>query len=116
LKKILIGVDKLLYYGSKDSPEITINLEFDSYYYEIKLQPAPDKCTLMVASERVAFRDGELFEEPSWKIISNSVEESRLFEEAKVSEGAKSVLYGLKSWRVYHFFDTSENADKPIFW
>lgn len=104
------GAEALLYYGSKETKKITINLDFDSNYYEINLQPAPNKDTLIVASERTGYKSDPSFQEPLWNIVSNSEEESQLSKIVKVNYYAGYVYEVLKEWRLYHFFDTSESA------
>lgn len=103
------GAEVLLYYGSKVTQNITIDLDFDPNYYQIILQPAPNKDTLIVESEHSGFR-GYGYQNPYWSLICSSEEESQLARSAKTNKIADYVFGVLKEWRVYHFHDTSESA------
>jgi len=103
------GAETLLYYGSKETQRITINLDFDPNYYEIKLQPAHGKDTLIVELESSGFRAPN-FNQPYWETLASSEEESFLSKKASSNNIAKYVYEVIKEWRVYHFHDTSETA------
>ena len=102
------GAENLLYYGSKSTKEITIELDFDPNYYEIKLQPANDD-SLFIALERCGYR-GVGYPQPYLKAVSIDEKESGLSTRAKTEKIAEHVYDVLKNWRVYHFHDTSESA------
>lgn len=104
------GAESLLYYGSKETQMITINLDFDPNYYNINLQPAPGKDTLIVESEYSGFWGDKVYGQPNWDSITNSEQESTLAIKAKNIPTADYVLGVVNEWRVYHFLDTSESA------
>lgn len=103
------GAESLLYYGSKETNQILIQLDFDPNYYEVILQPSFNKDTLFVYSEEVGFR-GDNHKQPFWDSIGIGEEESQLYERLSTKRMAKYVYDVLRNWRVYHFHDTSESA------
>lgn len=103
------GAEVMLYYGSKETQNIAIELDFDPNYYQIILQPALKKDILIVESERTGFR-GQGYTDPYWELIASSEEESKLAKKTKNNFMAQYVFDVLKEWRVYHFHDTSETA------
>ncbi|PWK79732.1 putative ATPase [Mucilaginibacter oryzae] len=102
------GAENLLYYGSKTTAEITIDLNFDPNYYYLKLQPANDD-SLFIAFENCAYR-GRGYMNPYITGISADEKESNLSAQAKTYKIAEHVYDVLRDWRVYHFHDTSESA------
>ncbi len=102
------GAENLLYYGSKSTEEIEIDLDFDPNYYHLKLQPANDD-SLFIAVENCAYR-GRGYMHPYITGISIDEKESNLFTKVKTIKIAEHVYDVLKNWRVYHFHDTSESA------
>lgn len=104
------GAENLLYYGSKETKQIDIYLDFSPNVYEIKLQPTRSD-SLIVASEQCGFwRTIGGYNQPYWQTIARADEESRLAEKAKTGRVAEYVYDVLKDWFVYHFHDTSETA------
>lgn len=104
-----VGAESLLYYGSKETEQILISLDFEPNHYEVVLEPTAND-TLVIAAEKSGFRSSETYAEPKWSSIGNAEEESRLAEAAKDNHIASYVYEVLRSWRVYHFHDTSESA------
>ena len=102
------GAENLLYYGSKTTQEIVIELNFDPNYYDIKLQPANDD-SLFVAVEHCGYR-GSGYSKPYLTAVTIDEKESMLSSEAKKDKIAGHVYNTLRNWRVYHFHDTSESA------
>jgi predicted ATPase len=103
-----IGAENLLYYGSKATEEIFIELNFDPNFYEITLQPANDD-SLFISLERCGYR-GFGYEKPYLKAVGEDEKESLLSLKAKTNDVEEHVYNVLKNWRVYHFHDTSESA------
>ncbi len=103
------GAENILYYGSKETTEIIIRLDFDPNHYEITLQPSQSD-TLIVASEYSGYWGNKNYKEPYWETVAHSEEESLLAKRAKTNNIASYVYNVLKDWRVYHFHDTSESA------
>jgi len=104
------GAEKFLFYGSKVTSSITIKLDFDPNYYQITLQPAPGKDTLIVEYEHCGYKGSSTYAEPFWELITAADEESQLAKRAKRGGIPEYVFGVLKDWRVYHFHDTSESA------
>lgn len=103
-----VGAESLLYYGSKETKQILINLDFDPNHYEVTLEPANND-TLVVFSEQTGYRSSG-YREPYWSSVTYAEEESRLSKEAKHSAIPSYVYDVLRDWRVYHFHDTGESA------
>ena len=102
------GAEHLLYYGSKETEQILIHLDFELYAYVVILEPTQNN-SLIVANEQCGSQkeDKRIFWEKS---IVRPGEESGLFKDAKTNKIAGAVYDLLKDWRVYHFHDTSESA------
>jgi predicted ATPase len=105
-----VGSESLLYYGIKETKQIRIKLNFDPNYYEILLERSIQNDILFIEGEWVGFR-GETYEEPYWKSVTATEEESNLSTMAKKQQIAKHVYDVLVKWRVYHFHDTSPFAE-----
>lgn len=100
------GAESLLYYGSKQTNEISIWLNFDPNYYDLVLQ-ADVSDILFVNSEDVGFKS-KGYTSPYYETITRNEDESKL---AKSELGISRYVYDiLRTWRVYHFHDTSESA------
>ena len=99
------GAENLLYYGSKQTKQIIIDLDFSPNEYEIILEQANND-SLFINMERSGFHKS--FGGTYWETITTSEEESKL--SSKSSRVSKYVYDVLKDWRVYHFHDTSESA------
>lgn len=102
------GAENLLYYGSKLTKEIIIDLNFDPNFYDINLQAANDD-SLFIALEHCGFK-GYSYNNPYLTSITIDEKESNLSIDAKKDKIADHVYAVLKEWRVYHFHDTSESA------
>lgn len=102
------GAENLLYYGSKETNEISISLNFSPNFYEINLEPTSNE-NLFINFERCGYL-GSGYHIPHWNTITIAEEESELEQKAKTNNIAKYVYEVLKKWRVYHFHDTSESA------
>jgi predicted ATPase len=99
------GAEHFLYYGSKVSESMGINLEFSPNAYEIRLKPAQN--------DRLIFQDEICKFHGDYVVsrgINTSIVESDLSELAKENFIANYVYKVLSRWRVYHFHDTSSTA------
>ena len=103
------GADKVLYYGSKTTEELTIQISFDekSYKYEIRLK-ATDTDALYIdleatQSEHLGYQSVRFFRNTS----RDQVKRSLLSESLQVESDIKNHL---DSWRLYHFHDTSSDS------
>ncbi len=104
------GANALLYRGEKGSTEINIELDFGRNGYACKLMPAAGD-TLFFSKES-CWGIGQAFPGPYPIDLGSGHKESRLEDEMHAGRGAIAgyVLRGLRSWRVYHFHDTSRRA------
>jgi len=108
---LLKGADALLHFGRKRSPSMEFDLVFsdDSYENEYHLElTGTDKDTLIVLKETTGFRDCLKYPRPFIDTIALAAEESAL--ELSKKSVAKHVRDDLRSYRVYHFHDTSDTA------
>jgi predicted ATPase len=106
-----IGADNLLYYGTKTSKGLEIKLNFGQNGYEISLIPS-DSDTLIFADERVWYHQKQ-FSTPYRISIGNGERETSLFTELKMKGSYSIVNYVIKylrSWKIYHFHDTSRSS------
>jgi len=108
------GAERLLYGGMKVSEFIYGKIQFQRNAYVFELRPDKEN-NLFFSKEEVLFLKN--FGDWSWNVCSMlSTYESSLGEAAKrpgVSGGPSIAYYvyeALKTWRVYHFHDTSFQA------
>jgi predicted ATPase len=106
------GADTLLYFGRKETPEMSFRLEFGPsdtvIAYQLILRGTEDD-SLLIKSENVSdYRLGKNDSVVPSPPISSFSKESNL--KADVSEYSERAFKDLKNYRVYHFHDTSENA------
>lgn len=107
------GAESLLYYGQKITDAIQINLKFnsnDAYYnaYCCSLSPTVDD-RLVFEKENCVFHH-HTSEKPYIEGLDSGQMESNLIDAAKHTKVASHVYNNLKSWKVYHFNDTSDTA------
>ena len=97
-----------MYFGRKETDQIEISLQFGENGYRCNLVPAVGD-VLIFGDELISYR-GYGFTTS----IGNGHRETRLFEESRKKPEKKTVsdyvIDALKSWRVYHFHDTSAGA------
>ena len=101
------GAEKFLYYGSKETPALEINLDISDKEYAFKLVPRQGDRFIFEYEYCV---NGET--PPNRKNINTTFTESDLatYSREKEYSVGKSVLSVLKGWQVYHFHDTSDTA------
>jgi predicted ATPase len=103
--------DTLLYYGRKTTSEIKIELSFNTNGYEVSLIPTDDG-RLIFSDETVWFHDKK-FPKPYQVPIGSGHQESNLYLESKKNVNqtiADYVMARLRSWKIYHFHDTSRDS------
>jgi predicted ATPase len=106
------GAETSLYFGQKRTEKIVLELEFDNNGYNCALIPAVGD-TLIFESENVMFHDKARFPRPYVEGLGGGQRETKLLEISKssrVTTIADHVLRAIRSWRVYHFHDTSAGA------
>ncbi len=114
------GAEIFLYFGKKVTNQIKVELHFPPNGYKCSWKPAADG-TLYFGEETCLFwgrkqmgkQAGDKFPEPLEVPLGTGHKESKL-PEAAAEEKPRGVLHytmeALKSWRVYHFHDTSSTA------
>jgi len=106
------GADSFLYYGQKTTNHLKITLNFGANIYDCKLIPTLNDSFIFEA-EDVGFHNRNKYDNPLWRSLGSGHQETLLesnsltIDERKI---AKYVLKYLKSWKVYHFHDTSDTA------
>lgn len=106
------GADSLLYFGRKMSEALQINLKFGNNGYNCNLLPASGD-TLIFGSEEVWYHDKSKYAQPHRESLGSGHRETRMLEisrEIRHMTITDHVLRALRSWRVYHFHDTSTGA------
>jgi len=105
------GANSLLYYGQKTTEEVEIKLLYGPNAYCCTWVPAAND-TLVFRNERIDYYKPETSPPLSDFSASAGHKESRMSENAESlpDEMQSEVLDSLKSWKVYHFHDTSQSA------
>jgi predicted ATPase len=104
------GAGALLHHGRKVTPEIAVSLSFGLNKYEAHLRPGDDD-NLYFVYEEVDFH-GPGYARPFNLPLGSGHAESKLQTEAKShpNGAAEWALNTMRSWRVYHFHDTSSGS------
>lgn len=105
------GADAFLHYGQRITAELLIRLHFGQNGYEVKLVPSTND-TLIFSDESCWFR-GQGYPMPYTHHLGSGHKETKLHEESRQPRVTVSahVLASLTSWKVYHFHDTSNQAE-----
>ena len=99
------GPDTFLHYGRKVTESIFIKLWFADNGYECTLIPTLDD--LMIFKNETVYFQGGGHPAPYSELLGATHKETLLYSKDRV---AKYVRNAMKSWKVYHFHDTSETA------
>jgi len=102
------NAENFLFFGSKTTDFIKIELKFGKNGYIAKFKP--DTSDRLVFVEEICQFKGEDYGEPFEEFIGSGHTETLL---NKYKEGKPVVQYvidGFKSWKYYHFHDTSDTA------
>jgi predicted ATPase len=104
------GADALLYYGQKTTSRIRVGLVFGANAYRCAWEPTV--ADELIFSEEVASFHAGRHPEPCNEPLGAGHKESMLPAEARRRPGkvADHVLRSMRSWKVYHFHDTSDSA------
>ena len=103
------GLSKLLHFGPKRTSEMNIALDFDTNGYEFSLTQAQSDSG--VFSKEVAwFHDKSKYPTPYKDHLRAGHRETALTLHAQKPGIAKHVLNWIRSWRLYHFHDTSPSS------
>jgi predicted ATPase len=106
------GADAFLYFGQKTTDEIIIDLTFGNNGYNCALVPTAGD-SLVFSHEEVWFHDKSRFERPYTETLGTGHKETLLREYSRSQPRttiADHVLSAIRSWRIYHFHDTSPSA------
>jgi len=106
------GADTLLYFGAKTTSEIAIGLTFGQNGYTCTLVPAAHD-TLVFSNEECWYHDAAHYDEPYTVSLGEGHKETRLHTEScqrRHPSIADHVIGAMRSWRVYHFHDTSDTS------
>ncbi len=104
------GAESLLHFGSKVSKSIYFNLDFGENRYFGTLAP-DENDNLFFEEEKVEWKNK--FNKSYTYDIGFGNRETKLYERIKIDlekKAAWHVAEAIKSWRVYHFHDTSSTS------
>ncbi len=101
------GANAMLHFGVKETKRVRLFLEFGLNGYECVLVPTIDD-RLMIQEETVFFHDKTKYEKPYIVEIASSAFETALNRSSE--QIASYVRQHFRTWRVYHFHDTSPTA------
>lgn len=105
------GSNGLLYFGNKVSKYIYFKVEFGENEYYATLSPTIEQ-NLFFENEKVAYINYMYGQRYDYD-IGNGNKETGLFERIKLDKTKKPAWYvaeAMKTWRVYHFHDTSSSS------
>lgn len=106
------GADNVLYFGSKETPELEIKISFEDErnQYQVTLMPNSGD-GLSPSQERVFYWDkGSGYDRPYEEGISARNQEAGVSNSGNPSNIATYVRAHLTKWRLYHFNDTSSTS------
>jgi len=105
------GADKLLYFGGRHSPELSLYLEFGegeiANAYFVKLH-ATEEDDFVISEETAFYHERRNYPKPYDYSIASFAKESKLKSANHIC--TRQVMADLDSYRVYHFHDTSDTA------
>ncbi len=103
------GAERLLHFGSKETPSISMQLWFGANGYSFELAHT-DEDSFIFKDEAVYFLDRR--NDIPWDDLGDRGHKESLFRRKAKEEGKtyKHVQDALESWRIYHFHDTSDTA------
>jgi predicted ATPase len=104
------GVAVLLHHGPKQTAEMRLTLHFGKNGYEARLAPAQGGGVFF--EEERCWYQGAGYDKPFQVHLGAGHLETHLPDEARMHPGkiASHVLATLRTWRIYHFHDTSPAA------
>ena len=101
-----VGAENILHFGLKKSKHLSVKIWFDRNGYYLNLQPKKDG-SLYFEQEKFMFKtsNGKEYIESD-----NSGHDESKITLHENSDVKKHIEYAIKSWKIYHFHDTSDNA------
>lgn len=105
------GANTLLYFGQKTTQQIKFSWEFGSNTYNAILEVSADG-KLIFAEEEISFHNSLYYSTPYYESLGKGHFETKLLEakENQNNQIANYVIKAIKSWKIYHFHDTSDTA------
>lgn len=106
------GANSFLYFGQKKTDELVIELYFDNNGYNCSLVPTVGD-SLIFNNEEIWFHDKNHYPKPYIRQLGGGHKETRLRDISRsmsYTTMADHVISAIRSWRVYHFHDTSPSA------
>lgn len=107
------GVDTLLYFGQKQTKELFVDLFFGQNSYHFSLVPTL-KNTLIFSREKGCYLGGG-YNTPYIAFKHNGNNETNMYDDQQSGKVAKYILDTIKSWKLYHFHDTSDSSKMKQF-
>ena len=107
------GGNAILHFGRKQTPSMRVELTFsDAVNGYIATLQGGDDGSMFFADEEVWFHGDKKYPRPYSEGLSSGHKETRLINEQGKSytKIADYVIRALRSWRIYHFHDTSPEA------
>jgi len=102
------GADSFLFFGSQTTDKISIRLDFGNNGYSCVLQPSSND--RFIFKNEKCFFQGPGYLKPYEDFLGTGHEETMLHEQAKKRAVPDYALKNMKTWKVYHFQDTSSTA------
>lgn len=100
------GANSFLHNGRKSTDQILIELNFGRNTYKVKLVPDVND-SFVIEEESCAFQ-GPGYERPYVVTLTNNRKEAGV---TTARDGvSKHVFSSIKSWKIYHFHDTSDSS------
>lgn len=105
------GADAVLYFGRKQSPSLSLELEFveenNANGYGCELRPTAED-RFMFSSETIWYHDRSRYPQPLEIPLGSGHAEARVLQSTE--RISRHVRDDLDSYRIYHFHDTSSSA------
>lgn len=101
------GADSILHFGSKNTHALEATVSFGPNSYSLKLSPSA-KDSLVFEEETCSFQGVRHSKPFTFSTLSSDRLESGLPKET--GDIGKTTLESIKSWKLYHFHDTSDTA------
>jgi predicted ATPase len=105
------GADQLLHFGRQATDKIGLHLTFGPNAYTCELEPTIED--RLIFTKEQAFFQGKGYSSPYDEDLGSGHKETQLLAASRTTTRktiADHVLAAIKSWKIYHFHDTSDSA------
>jgi predicted ATPase len=104
------GPDNLLHFGQRVTDELSVKLSFAPNNYQFSLVPTQSN-TLVFSDERCSYQADD-YPQPYEIVMGAGHPETNIYREVQNYPGrvAQHVTDRIKSWKIYHFHDTSDSS------